>query len=532
LVVKDIQQTILGGGSWEFIVPAVVPANAEDDPQLPDTSVDASESDCDVSIFYDSSIWELRTKGARQTGRDSYDPRFVVWGVFRRPGSSENLAVFNTHGPLGNIWRSSQYDVMVAAVNDVKKQFPGVHVVFVGDFNSPDKENFNLGRSGLELVNGATGGNYQFDWVFSTPYQSSQITYGALSSMPGVCSTGSCSLDTGSDHEPVLIEMVFSPASVPNPRTIWGWQWSPFAICCTSKHVEDEIKTDMADVSVNVASASALAKPQSEDGFQVKMASVNFQTPEVDNWDARAKIFQENMNGFFSGVEIFAMQETKEFKKGGYTYGGDLVVKDIQQTILGGGSWEFIVPAVVPANAEDDPQLPDTSVDASESDCDVSIFYDSSIWELRTKGARQTGRDSYDPRFVVWGVFRRPGSSENLAVFNTHGPLGNIWRSSQYDVMVAAVNDVKKQFPGVHVIFVGDFNRPDKENFNLERSGLELVDGATGGNLNYDWVFSTPYQSRDITYGALSSMPDVCSTGNCSVNTGSDHQPVLISLTF
>jgi len=294
------------------------------------------------------------------------------------------------------------------------------------------------------------------------------------------------------------------------------------------------VEAESAIVEPVVASqkVASAATTDSTAGFQVRMASVNFQTPEVKNWDARAKIFRENMNGFFSGVEIFAMQETKEFQKGGYKYGGDLVVKDIQQTILGGGSWEFIVPAVVPANAEDDPQLPDTSIDASESDCDVSIFYDSSIWELRTKGARQTGRDSYDPRFVVWGVFRRPGSSENLAVFNTHGPLGNIWRSSQYDVMVAAVNDVKEQFPGVHVIFVGDFNRPDKENFNLERSGLELVDGATGGNLNYDWVFSTPYQSSHITYGALSSMPDVCSTGNCSVNTGSDHQPVLISLTF
>jgi len=278
-----------------------------------------------------------------------------------------------------------------------------------------------------------------------------------------------------------------------------------------------------------------------EGGFHVKLASVNFQTPEVSNWDARAAIFKQNISGFFSGVDIFAMQETKQFNKGGYKYGGDLVVKDIQQEILGGGTWKFIVPAIVPAENEYDPQVPDTSTDASKSDCDASIFYDSSKWELRKEpgasGAKQTARDSYDPRFVVWGVFQRPGSNFNLAVFNTHGPIGNVlWGTdSQYDVMVNAVNDVKKQFPGVYVVFVGDFNRSDHSNFHFERCGLELVSGATGGNYGFDWVFASSYQSSQITYGDLSNQQPysgACSTGNCSINTGSDHEPVLVSLDF
>merc|ERR1712048_1545426 len=147
--------------------------------------------------------------------------------------------------------------------------------------------------------------------------------------------------------------------------------------------------------------------------LRIKMASVNFQTPEVPNWDARAAIFKAHLNKFFAGVEVFAMQETKQLYKDGYKDGGDLVVKDIQQNILG-EKWGFILPTQA---------FSDMSADAKNSDCDVSIFYDSSKVQLVASGSKKTGADHYDPRSVVWGVFRKPQSNTLVTVFNTHGPI-------------------------------------------------------------------------------------------------------------
>merc|ERR1712187_892027 len=213
------------------------------------------------------------------------------------------------------------------------------------------------------------------------------------------------------------------------------------------------------------------------DVFTVKMASVNLQTPEAGQFEKEKRVMKEHIDTFFKGVEIYAWQETKA-----NWFGGDI----------------------------------------DNTNCDSSIMYDSWIWSLEKKGSAATVTDHYDTRTVVWGVFSRAGGT--LAVFNTHATWGSS-TGGQFDVIRSEMDKVLEEFPGVNVILVGDFNNRDWWNFKVTPP-LRKPEQASGGNMGYDWVLTTPTpEEPTITYGTIGS-------NGRAVHTGSDHEPVLIEARF
>merc|ERR1712151_747777 len=261
----------------------------------------------------------------------------------------------------------------------------------------------------------------------------------------------------------------------------------------------------------NRCSASNGCFVDPSDVFTVKMASVNLQTPEAGQFDYQKKVMKGHIDTFFEGVEIYAWQETKGNWFGGLRKGGDLVVKEIHRDIFGGADkykW------ILPTEAFGD-NLEDTN-------CDSSIMYDSSIWSLEKKGGARTVTDRFDTRTVVWGVFSKADGL--VAVFNTHATWGSS-TGGQFDSIRGEIDKVVEEFPGVNIILVGDFNNRDWWNFKVTPP-LRKPEQATGGNMGYDWVLTTPTpEEPKITYGEIGNH-------GRAIHTGSDHEPVLIEARF
>jgi endonuclease/exonuclease/phosphatase family metal-dependent hydrolase len=241
------------------------------------------------------------------------------------------------------------------------------------------------------------------------------------------------------------------------------------------------------------------------------MASVNLQTPEAGQFENEKKVMKGHIDTFFKGVEIYAWQETKANWFGGLRKGGDLVVKEIHRDVFGdNGKYKWVLPTEAFGG------------DIENTNCDSSIMYDSSIWSLQKKGSAAIVTDQYDTRTVVWGVFSRAGGT--LAVFNTHATWGSS-TGGQFDKIRAEIDKVMEEFPGVSVILVGDFNNQDWWNFKVTPP-LRKPEQATGGNMRYDWVLTTPTpEEPTITYGQMGH-------NGRALATGSDHEPVLIEARF
>jgi endonuclease/exonuclease/phosphatase family metal-dependent hydrolase len=241
------------------------------------------------------------------------------------------------------------------------------------------------------------------------------------------------------------------------------------------------------------------------------MASVNLQTPEAGHFAHEKKIMAAHIDTFFKGVEIYAWQETKANGFGGYRKGADLVIKEIHRDVFGGSEkYKWVLPTEAFGGSIED------------TNCDSSIMYDSSMWTLEKKGSARTVTDHYDTRTVVWGVFSKAGG--HLGVFNTHATWGSS-TGGQFDTIREEIDKVMHEFPGIHVILVGDFNNNDWWNFKVTPP-LQKAEQATGGNMGFDWVLTTPaLEEPTITYGQIGS------NGRAAV-TGSDHEPVLIEARF
>jgi len=245
------------------------------------------------------------------------------------------------------------------------------------------------------------------------------------------------------------------------------------------------------------------------------MASINFQTPEVGHFEQEKTVMARHLDTFFQGVEIYAWQETKQNGLDNLPKGGDHVVKEIQRDVFGGDDkykW------ILPVEAFDG--------DMQNINCDSSIMYDSSVWDLKDSGSAKTVADAYDQRTVVWGVFSRVGSASNskLAVFNTHATWG-VQEGGQFDKVKLEIDKVTRTFPGIHVILVGDFNNSDWQSIS-DITELTKADQATGGNYSFDWVFTTAVlEEPNITYGSIGD-------DGRAVETWSDHVPVLIEASF
>jgi endonuclease/exonuclease/phosphatase family metal-dependent hydrolase len=248
--------------------------------------------------------------------------------------------------------------------------------------------------------------------------------------------------------------------------------------------------------------------------MSVKMASINFQTPEAGHFEEEKNVMARHLDTFFKGVGIYAWQETKANDFHDLPKGGDYVVKEIQRDVFGDDDkykW------VLPVEAFDG--------DMQKINCDSSIMYDSSVWDLKGSGSAKTATDHYDQRTVVWGVFSKAGSASNskLAVFNTHATWG-VQTGGQFDTVKREIDKVTRAFPGVHVVLVGDFNNTDWQYIG-ETTKLTKAVQATGGNMSFDWVFTTGALGEPkITYGSI--------VDGRAVETGSDHEPVLIEASF
>jgi endonuclease/exonuclease/phosphatase family metal-dependent hydrolase len=278
--------------------------------------------------------------------------------------------------------------------------------------------------------------------------------------------------------------------------------------CCFKKHetVSEPIKKHAIGNSFARDASSVMS---------VKMASINFQTPEVGHFEEEKAVMARHLDTFFKGVEIYAWQETKANGYHGLPKGGDYVVKEIQRDVFGGDDkykW------ILPVEAFDE--------DMQNINCDSSIMYDSSVWSLKESGSAKTVADQYDQRTVVWGVFSKAGSTSNskLAVFNTHATWG-VQTGGQFDTVKREIDKVTRTFPGVHVVLVGDFNNTDWQYIG-DTTMLKKAAQATGGNYSFDWVFTTEGLGEPkVTYGSLGG-------DGRAVETGSDHEPVLIEASF